>query len=333
MDWSQLFDIESVVTWMTTSGLRILGIAVGAYIAIRLAAVVTRRAERAFDDDDPTTMNEREKRAATLGKVLRNMLRVVIWAIAFLMILKELDIDIAPLLAGVGIVGLAVGFGAQSLVRDIVAGMFILVENQYDVGDIIKAAGASGKVEKITLRSTRLRDAEGKVYIIPNGSMDVVTNMTKRYSRFVLDMGVAYKEDVDEVMALLKEIGDELEADPEYGGKILEPLQVLGVQDFADSAVIIRSLFTTKPMEQWGIGREFRRRIKNTFDAKGIEIPFPHQTVYLGEAKPANGRLKVELVGDGEIMRGSAPDSTPHRAPATDSHQPDSSGGLIDAED
>lgn len=325
--------MESIATWVITTGLRILGIVIGAYITIRLAALVTRRVEGAFDDDDPSTMNEREKRAATLGKVLRNILRIVIWSIALLMVLNELEIDVGPLLAGVGIVGLAVGFGAQSLVKDIVAGMFILVENQYDVGDVIKVAGASGKVERVTLRSTRLRDLEGKIHIIPNGSMDVVTNMTKRYSRFVLDIGVAYKEDVDEIMALLKEIGDELQADPEYGKKILEPLQVLGVQDFADSAVVIRSLFTTKPMEQWGIGREFRRRIKNTFDAKGIEIPFPHQTIYLGEAEPANGRLKVELVDDGDVTRRSAPGSRPHRAATTDSHQPDPSGGLIDGED
>jgi small conductance mechanosensitive channel len=325
--------MESIAKWATTSGLRILGIVIGAYVTIRLAALVTRRVERAFDDDDPSTMNEREKRAATLGKVLRNIISAAIWSVALLMILKELKIDIGPLLAGVGIIGLAVGFGAQSLVKDIVAGMFILVENQYDVGDVIKVAGASGKVEKVTLRSTRLRDAEGKVHIIPNGSMDVVTNMTKRYSRFVLDIGVAYKEDVDEVMALLKEIGDELQADPEFGGKIIEPLQVLGVQDFADSAVVIRSLFTTKPMEQWGIGREFRRRIKNTFDAKGIEIPFPHQTIYLGEAEPAGGRLKVELVHDREIVEGQASTSASHRAPDTRSHQPDPSGGLIDSED
>ncbi len=333
MDWSQLLDMESIAKWATTSGLRILGIVIGAYVTIRLAALVTRRVERAFDDDDPSTMNEREKRAATLGKVLRNIISAAIWSVALLMVLKELKIDIGPLLAGVGIIGLAVGFGAQSLVKDIVAGMFILVENQYDVGDVIKVAGASGKVEKVTLRSTRLRDAEGKVHIIPNGSMDVVTNMTKRYSRFVLDIGVAYKEDVDEVMALLKEIGDELQADPEFGGKIIEPLQVLGVQDFADSAVVIRSLFTTKPMEQWGIGREFRRRIKNTFDAKGIEIPFPHQTIYLGEAEPAGGRLKVELVHDREIVEGQASTSASHRAPDTRSHQPDPSGGLIDSED
>lgn len=333
MDWSQLLDMESMVNWVTTAGLRILGIVAGAYVAARLAVLVTRRVERAFDDDDDSTMNEREKRAATLGKVLRNILRIVIWSVALLTVLKELKIDIGPLLAGVGIIGLAVGFGAQSFVKDIVAGMFILVEDQYDVGDVIKVAGASGKVEKVTLRSTRLRDAEGKVHIIPNGSTDVVTNMTKRYSRFVLDIGVAYKEDVDEVMALLREIGDELQADPEYGGKILEPLEVLGVQDFADSAVVIRSLFTTQPMEQWGVGREFRRRIKNTFDARGIEIPFPHQTIYLGEAEPACGRLKVELVHDGDTTVKPASSSASHRAPDARSHQPDPSGGLIDAED
>jgi small conductance mechanosensitive channel len=212
-----------------------------------------------------------------------------------MMIMRELGIDVGPLLAGVGIVGLAVGFGAQSLVKDFLSGMFVLIENQYNVGDVIKAAGVSGLVEKITLRATTLRDLEGKVHIIPNGTIDVVTNMTREYSRFVLDIGVAYKENVDEVMAVLKGIGDEMAADTEYSKLINAPLEILGVQDFGDSAVVIRVRFTTVPNHQWTVGREFRRRVKNTFDAKGIEIPFPHTTVYLGEGAPMNGVVRVKM--------------------------------------
>jgi small conductance mechanosensitive channel len=289
-----IIDAEQAVRWLATSGLRILLILVGALIAVRLAAFVTRRVERAFEDNDPSTMNEREKQAATLGKVTRNMVRILVWGIAVMMILKELGIDIGPILAGVGIMGLAVGFGAQSLVKDFLAGMFVLVENQYNVGDVIRAADVAGLVEKITLRATTLRDLEGRVHIVPNGAISVVTNMTREFSRFVLDVGVAYKENVDSVMALLKEIGDEMAADPAYSKLITGPLEVLGVEDFGDSAVVIRVRFTTEPIQQWTVGREFRRRVKNTFDAKGIEIPFPHRTLYLGEGAPMDGVLRVK---------------------------------------
>jgi small conductance mechanosensitive channel len=220
------------------------------------------------------------------------------------MILKELGIEIGPILAGVGIAGLAIGFGAQTLVKDFLSGIFVLVENQYNVGDVIKAAGVSGLVEKITLRATTLRDLEGRVHIIPNGSIEVVTNMTKEWSRFLIDVGVAYKEDVDYVMEVLAEVGEGMEKDAEYGRLILEPLAILGVDSFGDSSVNIRVMFTTQPLQQWKVGREFRRRIKNTFDEKGIEIPFPHTTIYLGEGAPMDGRLKVEVGGGAETGRG-----------------------------
>ena len=297
-DWNEILSLEGVLKWLTTNGLRILGIVVGTLIIIKASAFITRRVERFFDDDDPTTMNEREKQAATLGKVIRSITRILVWGVALMMVLKELGIDIGPILAGIGIMGLAVGFGAQSLVKDFLAGMFILIENQYNVGDVIKAAGASGLVERITLRATTLRDHEGNVHIIPNGTIDVVTNKTRQWSRFVLDIGVAYKENVDEVMGVLKEIGDELAADPKFASMITAPLEVLGVQDFADSAVVIRVMFTTQPVKQWTVGREFRRRVKNTFDAKGIEIPFPHTTIYLGDAAPMNGIIRVKVERD-----------------------------------
>ncbi|MCK4511514.1 mechanosensitive ion channel family protein [bacterium] len=287
-----------MIRWLTTSGLRVALILVGALVLVRLATFVTRRVEQAFEDNDPSTMNEREKQAATLGKVIRNLTRILVWGIALMMVLKELGIDIGPILAGIGIMGLAVGFGAQSLVKDFLAGMFVLIENQYNVGDVIQVAGASGLVEKITLRATTLRDYEGNVHIIPNGVIDVLTNKTRQWSRFVLDIGVAYKENVDEVMVVLKEIGDELAADAKFSSMITAPLEVLGVQDFADSAVIIRVMFTTQPVKQWTVGREFRRRVKNTFDAKGIEIPFPHTTIYLGDAAPMDGIVRVKVERD-----------------------------------
>ena len=298
VNWSEIMNVEDIVKWLTSSGLKVVLILVGALVAVRLAAFVTRRVENAFEDNDPSTMNEREKQAATLGKVIRNITRILVWGVAVMMVLKELGIDIGPILAGVGLMGLAVGFGAQSLVKDFLAGMFVLIENQYNVGDVIKVAGASGLVEKITLRATTLRDHEGNVHIIPNGTIGVVTNKTRQWSRFVLDIGVAYKENVDEVMGVLKEIGDELAADSKFASMITAPLEVLGVQDFADSAVIIRVMFTTQPVKQWTVGREFRRRVKNTFDAKGIEIPFPHTTIYLGDAAPMNGIIRVKVERD-----------------------------------
>jgi small conductance mechanosensitive channel len=297
-NWSEIVNVEAIVRWLISSGLRIILILVGALVVVRLAVFITRRVEQTFQDNDPSTMNEREKQAATLGKVIRNISRILVWSVAVMMILKELGIDIGPILAGIGIMGLAVGFGAQSLVKDFLAGMFILIENQYNVGDVIEAAGAKGQVEKITLRATTLRDLEGNVHIIPNGTIEVVTNRTRQWSRFVLDIGVAYKENVDEVMRVLKEIGDELAADVEFSSMITAPLEVLGVQDFADSAVVIRVMFTTKPVMQWTVGREFRRRVKNTFDAKGIEIPFPHTTIYLGDAAPMNGIVRVKVERD-----------------------------------
>jgi len=297
-NWSEIVNVEDIVKWLTSSGLKVVLMLVGALVAVRLATFVTRRVEDAFEDNDPSTMNEREKQAATLGKVIRNISRILVWSVAVMMILKELGIDIGPILAGVGLMGLAVGFGAQSLVKDFLAGMFVLIENQYNVGDVIQVGGASGLVEKITLRATTLRDYEGNVHIIPNGTIGVVTNKTQQWSRFVLDIGVAYKENVDEVMGVLKEIGDELAADARFASMITAPLEVLGVQDFADSAVIIRVMFTTQPVKQWTVGREFRRRVKNTFDAKGIEIPFPHTTIYLGDAAPMNGIVRVKVERD-----------------------------------
>jgi len=221
----------------------------------------------------------------TLAPMINTTIKVAAGFVGGVVILGRLGVNVAPILAGAGILGLGVGLGAQSLVKDFINGLFIIFQDMIAVGDWAVLGDKSGLVEAISLRAVRLRDLHGNVHIIPNSAIDSVTNMTKGFSRAVLDIGVAYREDVDQVMDILREIGEEMLNDPEYGPDILEPLEVLGLQKFDDSAVIVRARVTTKPMKQWAIGREFNRRIKKVFDARGIEIPFPHQTVYMGQPK------------------------------------------------
>ena len=283
--------------WLITSGTKAAVIIIISFIIIRIVSVVTKRAKRRMDQKIEGDI-ELMKRTETLTKLIRKTVKAIVMTAAALMILQAVGINIGPLLAGAGIVGLAVGFGAQSLVKDVISGFFILLENHMNVGDVVDVADKKGLVESINLRVTRLRDLSGKVHIIPNGAITTLTNMTKGYSRAVLDIGVAYKENVDEVMRVMKEIGDEMAADQEFSGSILEPIEVLGVDSFGDSSVNIRARITTRPLEQWGIEREYRRRLKNTFDEKGIEIPFPHVTLYMGQGEN-KGVLKVSRADTG----------------------------------
>jgi small conductance mechanosensitive channel len=216
---------------------------------------------------------------------VRYAVTFVIIAVTVMMILKEFGIEIGPILAAAGIAGLAVGFGAQSLVKDVISGFFILLEDQIRVGDVVNIAGKGGLVEKVNLRTTVLRDVAGNVHYVPNGHIDVVTNMTKEYSRYVFDIGIAYRENVDEVIGVIKNIDEELRNDPEFKGDILEPIEIMGLDQFASSSVIIKARTTTLPIKQWRVGREFNRRLKMKFDELGIEIPFPHVTLYMGEGK------------------------------------------------
>ncbi|MEJ2633851.1 MAG: mechanosensitive ion channel family protein [Calditrichia bacterium] len=275
--------LQQAIEWLISSGLRIILIVILMLIALRLAKVVSRRVfgvlQKKKEDE------EFRKRTDTLSAVLRYVLSIVIMLVALIMILGVFGVQIGPILAAAGVVGVAVGFGAQSLVKDVIGGFFILLEDQIRVGDVVQVAGKGGQVEKITLRMTTLRDLAGNVQYIPNGEISVVTNMTKDYSRYVFDIGVAYRENVDEVIELIKQIDEELRNDPEFKDDIIEPLEVLGLDQFADSAVIIKARTTTKPIKQWRIGREFNRRMKVLFDEKNIEIPFPHVTLYMGEDK------------------------------------------------
>ncbi len=274
---------EKMINWLLSSGLRILLVIIITLIAIKVARMLALRLSsslgRQLDDE------ESRKRVKTLTSVVRNLLTVVILLVACMIILGELGVEIGPILAAAGIVGLAVGFGAQSLVKDVINGFFILLNDQIRVGDVVDIGGKGGVVEKVNLRMTILRDLAGNVHFIPNGTIDVVTNMTKDYSRYVFNIGVAYREDVDEVMQVIKEVDEDLRKDEAFGPDIIEPIEILGLDEFADSAVIIKARTTTKPVKQWRVAREFNRRLKKRFDEENIEIPFPHVTLYVGEDK------------------------------------------------
>ncbi|MFP4015370.1 MAG: mechanosensitive ion channel family protein [Chitinispirillaceae bacterium] len=251
--------------------------------------------------------SEVEKRVDTLGKVLKKIALSTIAVLAFLMVMDELGIDIKAMLAGVGILGLAVGFGAQSLVRDVISGLFIIFENRIRVGDVAIINGTGGLVEQVNLRTSVLRSLDGTVHVFPNGTINTLSNMTHEYSFYIFEIGVAYKEDTDRVTSVVKEIGDQIMTEADFSEAILEPIEILGVDKFADSAVVIKARIKTQPIKQWMVGREINRRIKKRFDELGIEIPFPHVSLYSGEAsKPIsvrteNGGLDREEIR--EMMR------------------------------
>ena len=250
---------------------------------------------------------EPSRKMKTLVPLFHWVVMVAAVFVGGVVVLGQIGVNVTPILAGAGIIGLAVGFGAQSLVKDFINGIFILFEDSIAVGDVVVINGTAGLVEGVTLRTIKMRDLAGNVHVIPNGTVDMITNMTKEYSRYVFDVGVAYREDVDEVMVVLKEIGESMQNDPEYQADILEPLEILGVDKFDDSAVIIKARITTKPIKQWRVGREFNRRMKKVFDEREIEIPFPHRTVYWGEPKtglapPLSVQVSGEAVRKGEEL-------------------------------
>nr|WP_319272743.1 mechanosensitive ion channel family protein [uncultured Draconibacterium sp.] len=226
---------------------------------------------------------ETEKRLDTLFGIIKGAVKIVLLFILIMIVLKNVGVDIAPILASAGILGLAIGFGAQELVRDYITGFFMLLENQVRVGDVAVINGQGGLVERIELRTITLRDFAQTVHIFRNGKIDTLSNMTKEWSAMVFDIGVAYKEDVNQVIDIMKQVGDELGNDPDFKSRILEPMEVFGLDSFGDSAIVIKGRIKTKPIEQWNVGREYRKRLKYAFDKHNIEIPFPHTTVYWGD--------------------------------------------------
>ena len=285
------------------AALRIGLILIAGYVGARLLRLGLGRLESALitaGERTEAVPGAAKKRVTTLVGLLRTIAIVGLWAVVVIITLEQIGLNITPILAGAGIIGLAVGFGAQNLVRDLISGFFMVMEDQVRVGDVAIVNGTGGLVEAITFRTIVLRDLSGVVHIFPNGTINTLSNMTKVWSGYVMDVGVAYKEDTDHVVEVMRRVGDELRQDPDLGPKILEPIEVFGVDDFADSAVVIKARLKTHPIQQWGVGREYRRRLKKAFDAEGIEIPFPHRSIYVGEAtKPFQVQLKEAAATSG----------------------------------
>lgn len=281
-------ETRALSDWLFDSGLRIGLIIAVTYVLVRVIAAMTGRFEAMLRRDTVGGIDalEHVKRARTLGGLVQRVLTIVVVSIGALMILRELRVDITPILTGAGIVGLAVGFGAQTLVRDIISGFFVILENQIRVGDVAVINGTGGLVEAINLRTIVLRDFEGVVHIFPCGSVTTLANRTKDYSYAVVDVGTAYKEDPDTVIAVLKDIGKELAADPALRGSLLEPLEVVGIVALGDVQVTIRTRIKTVPLKQWEVAREFRKRIKKTFDTRGIRLGATQVLVDAGTLKP-----------------------------------------------
>jgi small-conductance mechanosensitive channel len=265
---------------LVRNGARVVGIWVLAWLAYRVVRLAAIRIEKAVDDGDDSVTTLRERRGKTISQLLRSMGRVVIYAIALLLTFNVF-IDIGPILAGAGILGLAVSFGAQSLVKDVISGFFILFENQFAIGDVIEAGGKSGVVEKMTLRVVVLRDLQGAMHIIPNGEIKVVSNMTRGWSRAVVDVGVGYEENVDRALGVVRDEAARFSTDPEWTPQLDGPVEVPGIEALGDSAMVIRSLIKTQPGSQWNAAREYRRRLKLRFDQENIEIPFPKRRVHV----------------------------------------------------
>lgn len=273
--------LNNLGPWFFSHGLKIIAIIVGAYLVQRLAGILIDKIIRKAIVADKFLRPEAEKkREDTLISVFKGTFKAIIWAAVILMIVSELGINIGPLLAGAGVIGLAIGFGAQYIIRDFLVGLFIILENQFRVGDVICIDSTCGMVESINLRMTVLRDADGVVHHIPNGEIKIASNLSKEFARVNLKIGIAYKENLEKVIKVVNQVGEEMVQDREWKDKILKAPQFVRVDDFADSAVIIKITGEVKPLEQWGVLGELRKRIKIAFDKEGIEIPFPQRVIH-----------------------------------------------------
>ena len=274
--WSELF-----VPWLLSHGVKIIIIVVAAYLLnIIISRIIIRTVRVTIVADETMSEESEKKREDTLIHIFKGAFRIVLLVIAILMILQEGGLEIAPILAGAGIVGLAVGFGAQYLIRDIITGLFIIIENQYRIGDVINIDTTGGLVENITLRMTTLRDLNGTVHHIPHGEIKRVSNLSKNFARVNLDIGISYNSNLEHVIEVINQTGIDLAKDPAYKDFIISPPKFLRVNDFADSAIMIKILGDTKPLKQWEITGELRKRLKIAFDREGIEIPFPQRVIH-----------------------------------------------------
>ncbi len=280
---------DTISTWLLEHGITILVILVASYIAYRMAgALINRFISRYVQlrGKGRRAKEELAKRSQTLSSVLTSTIGIIMVFIALFMVLSELTIDIGPLLAGAGVIGLAIGFGAQGLVKDLIGGMFILLEDQYNKGDVVKVAGIAGMVVEVNLRRTILRDLDGIVHSIPNGHITTSSNYTRDWARVNLDVSVGYGEDLERVTEVINKVGKELAEDEYFGPLIKKPPQMLRVNKFGDSGIDIKILGETIPLKQWEVTGELRKRLKKAFDEEGIEIPWPHVKLYFGNQPP-----------------------------------------------
>ena len=277
--WSDL-GLGQAAGWAkpVLSGVTVLLIVLLAFLSAALARrfIMASHKRLAARAEGP----EERKRIETLERVFRYIASVVVTVVAFMLVLSQLGISIAHILATAGVAGLTIGFGAQSLVKDYFTGFVMLIENQIRVGDVVEVAGKVGAVEELTLRYVRLRDYEGAVHYVPNGAILTVTNRSRLFAFAVMDIGVAYKEDIERVSQVMKETATAFRSEPDWADKILDDLEIAGVDQWADSAVVIKCRLKTVAQEQWAVRRAFLGRLKNAFDRAGIEIPYPHRTVY-----------------------------------------------------
>ncbi len=294
-------ELLSEIDWKAIifHGLKIVLILVLSWIAMKVLKRLLGQLEKQLINKsrrEGEPPSESLKRIETLVGLLKRGAYIALWLVVILILLTEMGVKVGPLIAGAGILGLAIGFGAQNLVRDIISGFFIILENQIRVNDVAVINGTGGLVEKINFRTTVLRDLAGLVHVFPNGEITTLSNLTKGWSAYVFDIGVAYKENTDRVIEVMKQVGKDMFADEKFGRLMLEEPEVFGVDKFDDSAVVIKGRIKTKPIRQWDVGREFLRRIKFAFDEHGIEIPFPHRTIYVGEeSKPFDLQILEKL--------------------------------------
>ncbi len=277
---------DSIVPWLLSNGIRIAAIIIVAIVLKKIVhGIIVRAVKLSVSREDFITPEARRKRENTLSNLFTVTLRTLIVIISGLMVMEQLGIKIGPILAAAGIVGLAFGFGGQYLIRDIITGLFIIMENQFRIGDVVNINGTGGLVEDVTLRKTTLRDLDGTVHHIPHGEIKMVSNLTKDFSRVNMNLGISYNSNLEHVIRVVNQVGNDLAQDPDFKDIILKPIQFLRVDDFADSSIEIKMLGETRPIRQWEVAGEFRKRLKIAFDKEGIEIPFPQRVLHYAKEK------------------------------------------------
>lgn len=272
---------DTVLEWLISVGPAVVTIIIGAFLAGWVIMLMLRKAIRRVVIKKGGELSEREQdqRVNTLQHVAGTTVRILIIVVTIMVLLSELGLDIGPLLATAGVAGFALGFGAQYLIRDLISGFFIIIEEQYSVGDIVCLGDTCGAVEEITLRMTKLRDLDGVAHYVPNSEIKVASNMSQHFSRVNLNIGVAYESDIDQVIQVINRVGDELSEDAEWGQHIIKAPQFFRVDDLGDSAIYLKIVGDVQPGQQWAVTGELRRRLKNVFDDEHIEIPFPQQVL------------------------------------------------------